>query len=66
MCERARSHHDLLGDLRRAGVFLPNVFLVFVFLPGAEVHRVFGDVAGEVWKREKTKIKSQIFYIVFL
>lgn len=49
----AQSHHYFLCQLGvlRSGVLLVNTVIMFVLLPGAEVHRVLGNVVGKVCRR---------------
>lgn len=52
-----KAHHDFRRRLR-IRIHLVNAVVVFVFLPGAEVHRVFRDVAGKVCTPPKKQAVS--------
>lgn len=49
------SHHNFLCHLclLGSGVLLVNTVIMFVLLPGAEVHRVLGNVAGKICRQHK-------------
>ena len=44
------THHDFFCHLclLGSGVLLANTVVVFVLLPGSVVHRVLGNVAGQI------------------
>lgn len=64
----ATPHHDLLGQLGLLGaavLLTVNTVILFVLLPGAEVHGVLGNVVGQICKIEGKKQNKKQLNVTF-